>query len=161
LSEYLSQKLPPWMMPSVYLPIADFPLTPHGKLDYARLPAPMAGSARSGAVAGGTDLEQEVVGAWRAVLGADHVGLDDNFFDIGGNSLLLVSVHAKLQATLNKKIPVAELFAHTTVRALSERLGGSMQDSGSRHSAQDRRQDQAQKQRAAFARARAARKAAL
>ena len=121
----------------------------------------MAGSAHSGAEAGGTDLEQEVAGAWRTVLGADHVGLDDNFFDIGGNSLLLVSVHAKLQTMLNQKIPVAELFAHTTVRALSERLGGSMPDSASRHSAQDRRQDQAQKQRAAFARARAARKAAL
>ncbi len=160
LSEYLSKKLPPWMMPSVYLPIAAFPLTPHGKVDYSKLPAPMAGSAHGGAEAGGTDLEQEVAGVWRTVLGADHVGLDDNFFDIGGNSLLLVAVHAKLQAMLNKKIPVAELFAHTTVRTLAERLGGSMQDSGLRLSAQDQRQDQAQKQRAAFARARAVRKAA-
>ncbi len=132
LSEHLSKKLPPWMMPSVYLPIAAFPLTPHGKVDYAKLPAPMAGSACGSAEAEGTDLEQEVAGAWRAVLGADHVGLDDNFFDIGGNSLLLVSVHAKLQTMLNKKIPVAELFAHTTVRSLSKMLGGSVQDSGSR-----------------------------
>lgn len=161
LSEYLSHKLPPWMMPSVYLPIAAFPLTPHGKVDYARLPAPTAGSASSGAELRGTDLEEEVASAWRTVLGADHVGLDDNFFDIGGNSLLLVSVHAKLQTILNKKIPVAELFAHTTVRALSERLGASVPNSASRNSAQDRSQDQAQKQRAAFARARAARKAAL
>jgi len=161
LSGYLSAKLPPWMMPSMYLPIAAFPLTPHGKVDYARLPAPTVGSARTGAETGATDLEQEVAGAWRNVLGADHVGLDDNFFDIGGNSLLLVSVHAKLQTMLNKKIPVAELFAYTTIRALSERLGGSVTDSKSRHSAQDRTQDQAQKQRAAFARARAARKAAL
>jgi amino acid adenylation domain-containing protein len=161
LSEYLSQKLPPWMMPSVYLPIPAFPLTAHGKVDYAALPAPTVGSARNGEETGGTDLEQEVAGAWRKVLGADHIGLDDNFFDIGGNSLLLVSVHAKLQTTLNKKIPVAELFAYTTVRALSERLGGASPDSGSRHATQDQRQDQAQKQRAAFARARAARKAAL
>lgn len=158
LSEYLSQKLPPWMMPSIYLPIAAFPLTPHGKVDYARLPAPTAGSAKSEIKA--TDLEQEVACAWRTVLGADHVGLDDNFFDIGGNSLLLVSVHTKLQTMLNKKIPVAELFAYTTVRALSERLGDSVPDSSLRHSAQDRTQDQAQRQRAAFARARAARKAA-
>jgi amino acid adenylation domain-containing protein len=159
LSEYLSQKLPPWMMPSLYMPIAAFPLTPHGKVDYARLPAPTAGSARSEIK--GTDLEEEVAGAWQSVLGADHVGLDDNFFDIGGNSLLLISVHAKLQTMLSKKIPVAELFAYTTVRTLSERLGSSTQDSASRHSAQDRTQDQAHKQRAAFARARAARKAAL
>jgi acyl-CoA synthetase (AMP-forming)/AMP-acid ligase II len=157
LSEYLSAKLPPWMMPSVYLPITAFPLTPHGKVDYAALPAPTLGSARTGADIGGTDLQQEVAGVWRKVLGADYVGLDDNFFDIGGTSLLLVSVHTKLQTLLNKKIPVADLFACTTVRALSERLAGSAPDSGSWNAAQD----QAQKQRAAFARARAARKAAL
>jgi amino acid adenylation domain-containing protein len=157
LSEYLSKRLPPWMMPSVYLQIPAFPLTPNGKVDYAALPAPLAGSACSGAETKGTDLQLEVAGAWRRVLGADHVGLDDNFFDIGGNSLLLVSVHARLQTMLNKKIPVAELFAHTTVRALSERLGGSVPDSGSWHAAQN----QAQKQRAAFARARERKQAAL
>jgi hypothetical protein len=161
LSGYLSGKLPPWMMPSVYLPIQAFPLTPHGKVDYAKLPAPVAGSSQSNSEAEGTDLEQEVAGVWRRVLGAEHVGLDDNFFDIGGNSLLLVSVHTTLQTMLNKKISVAELFAHTTVRTLSEKLGVSVQDSGSTSLAQDRAQDQAQKQRAAFARARAARKAAL
>jgi acyl carrier protein len=161
LSEYLGHRLPPWMMPSVYLPIAAFPLTPHGKVDYAALPAPTVGSAKAVEEARGTDLEQEVAGAWRTVLGADHVGLDDNFFDIGGNSLLLVSVHTKLQTMLNKKIPVAELFAYTTVRTLSERLGGLSQGSGLRDEAQGRTQDQAQKQRGAFARARAARKAAL
>ena len=161
LSKYLGEKLPPWMMPSVYLPIAAFPLTPHGKVDYAALPAPTVGSATTDVEISSTALEQEVAGAWRKVLGADHVGLDDNFFDIGGNSLLLVSVHAKLQTMLNKKIPVAELFAHTTVRALSERLGGSDRDSGSSNAAQERTQNLAQKQRAAFSRARAARKAAL
>ncbi len=155
LSEYLRGKLPPWMMPSMYISIPAFPLTPHGKVDYAALPAPMAGSVSADAEAGGTGPEQKVAGAWRQVLDADHIGLDDNFFDIGGNSQLLVSVHAKLQTLFNKKIPVAELFAYTTVRALSERLGGSAPDSGAWNAVQD----QAQKQRAAFARARAARKA--
>jgi hypothetical protein len=121
------------------------------------LPAPLAGSACNGAETTGTDLEREVAGAWRKALGADHVGLDDNFFDIGGNSLLLVSVHARLQTMLNRRIPVAELFAHTTVRALSERLGGSVPDSGSWRAAQN----QAQKQRAAFARARERKQAVL
>jgi hypothetical protein len=161
LSEYLSQRLPPWMMPSVYLAIPAFPLTPHGKVDYARLPAPVVGSARTAAETAGTGLQEEVASVWRTVLGADHVGLDDNFFDIGGNSLLLVSVHVKLQTMLDQRIPIAELFAHTTVRALSERLGGAIADAGARHSAHTRTQDQAQKQRAAFARARTARKATL
>ncbi|MGD0097334.1 MAG: amino acid adenylation domain-containing protein [Terracidiphilus sp.] len=161
LSEYLSAKLPPWMMPSMYVPIVAFPLTTHGKVDYAKLPAPVAGSTRNESASTGTDVEEKVAGVWRSVLNADHVGLDNNFFDIGGNSLLLVSVHAKLQTIFNKQIPVAELFAYTTVRTLSERLGGVKPDFGSGHATQDQRQSQAQKQRAAFERARAARKATL
>jgi amino acid adenylation domain-containing protein len=157
LSEYLTAKLPPWMMPSLYLPIQVFPLTAHGKVDYAALPAPTPGSARTGNLARGSDLEQIVAGVWCKVLGADHIGLDDNFFDIGGTSLLLVAVQARLQTLFNKRISVADLFAFTTVRTLSESLGGSAPGSGSRHSTED----QAHKQRAAFARVRAARKVAL
>jgi amino acid adenylation domain-containing protein len=152
LSEYLSTKLPPWMMPSVYLPIEVFPLTPNGKVDYDALPVAMPGSARSDGETAGTDLEQEVAAVWRTVLCAGHVGLDDNFFDIGGTSLLLVSVHAKVQVLVDRKVPIADLFACTTVRTLSQRLRGSDQNSVSSHSTQDR----AKKQRAAFARARAA-----
>jgi amino acid adenylation domain-containing protein len=161
LSEHLGAKLPPWMIPSVYLPVAAFPLTPHGKVDYAALPVPMPGSTQLGVETAGTDLEREVAAVWRQVLGANHVGLEDNFFDIGGTSLLLVSVHSKLQTLLNRKIPVAELFGYTTVRALAGRLGNEAADSESRNSEQDRVQSQAQKQRAAFARARAAKKAAV
>src|SRR6202020_122440 len=123
-----------------------FALTPHGKVDYAALPAPTVGSFGTAAETTGTNLEQEVAGVWRKVLGAEHVGLDDNFFDIGGTSLLLVSGHAKLQALLNRKISIADLFGYTTVRALAQRLGGSVPDSG----AWDSAQNQAQKQRAAF-----------
>jgi amino acid adenylation domain-containing protein len=173
LSEYLGAKLPPWMVPSVYLPVEAFPLTPHGKVDYAALPAPAAGSAKTSAETSGSDMEEQVSDVWRQVLGADHVGLEDNFFDIGGTSLLLVSVHSRLQALLNRKVPVADLFAYTTVRALASQLASAGTVSGPGNStpngtqdrmnerAQDRTQDQAQKQRAAFARARAMKKAAV
>jgi hypothetical protein len=155
LSDYLNAKLPSWMMPSMYLPVAAFPLTPNGKVDYAALPVPSTGSVGFVERAMGTDWEQKVAAVWRNVLEADHVGLDDNFFDIGGTSLLLVKVHSKLQALSNRKLPIADLFASTTVRTLAGRLGGSDQEPGLRNSIQD----QAQKQRAAFARARAAKKA--
>jgi acyl carrier protein len=165
LSEFLGAKLPPWMIPSVYLPIEVFQLTPHGKVDYTALPAPIVGSARTDEETSGSDLEELVAGVWRQVLGADHVGLEDNFFDIGGTSLLLVSVHSKLQTLLNRKISIADLFGYTTVRALADRLGAGTADSGSTDSAQqsiqDRVQSQAQKQRAAFARARTAKKATV
>jgi amino acid adenylation domain-containing protein len=157
LSEYLAAKLPPWMMPSVYSPIQVFPLTPHGKVDYSMLPEPAVGSARIGNEAQGTDLEKIVAGVWCEVLGADHVGLDDNFFDVGGTSLLLVSVQEKLQTLLSRRISVADLFAYTTVHTLSESLAGLASDSGSWGLAQN----QAHKQRAAFAKARTAKEAVL
>jgi acyl carrier protein len=149
------------MIPSVYLSIESFPLTPHGKVDYAALPEPTIGSLRTDAETSGTNLEEQVARVWRQVLRADHVGLEDNFFDIGGTSLLLVSVHSKLQTLLNRKIPVADLFGYTTVRSLAERLGSDASKSGSREAVQDRVQSQAEKQRAAFARARAMKKATV
>jgi amino acid adenylation domain-containing protein len=160
LSEFLSASLPPWMLPSVYLPVAIFPLTPNGKVDYAALPAPQAGSVKAeSAETSASELEAQVAEVWKAVLQAEHVGLDDNFFDIGGTSLLLVSVHAKLQTLLTRKIPIADLFGYTTVRALSARLG-AVSESGLGQAQKDLVQSQAQKQRAAFARARAMKKAA-
>jgi hypothetical protein len=106
-----------------------------------------------------SDLETQVAGVWKAVLGAEHVGLDDNFFDIGGTSLLLVAVHTKLQTLLTRKIPIADLFGYTTVRTLSAKLGQGS-ESGLGQSQKAQVQTQAQKQKAAFARARAMNKAA-
>ncbi len=164
LSVFLSAKLPPWMMPSVYSPIAVFPLTSNGKLDVAALPAPTLGSVRQeGLVAAcASDLEAQIAGIWREVLGAEHVGLEDNFFDIGGTSLLLVRVHGKLQMLLNRRISIADLFADTTVRALAGRLvftpglgAGAKKDW---MDGQKTIQSQAERQRAAFAKARALRR---
>ncbi|WP_449489627.1 phosphopantetheine-binding protein [Acidicapsa dinghuensis] len=114
------------------------------------------GSARDVKEAPASDWQQQVAGVWKQVLRAEHVGLDDNFFDIGGTSLLLVSVHSRLQVLLDRKIPIADLFAYTTVRTLSERLGGAASAVSSGNVAA---QSLAQKQRAAFAKARAAKKA--
>jgi amino acid adenylation domain-containing protein len=156
LSTHLSTKLPPWMIPSAYLQVQTFPLTSNGKLDCNALPDPVLGSSATGPEPAGTEIEKQVAAVWRDVLGAKHVSLDDNFFDIGGTSLLLVSVHQRLQALFGKRISIADLFASTTVRSLAERLGSST--SNSEQSRQI--EDQAEKQRAAFARARALRKTA-
>ncbi len=155
LNEVLHAKLPPWMMPSSYIAVDSFPLTSNGKLDVAALPAPKFGSANLAAPDSGNEIENQVASIWRGVLGAENVGLDENFFDIGGTSLLLVQVHKELQNRFNRKISIAELFAHTTVRSLAKQLGQTQSDSESRKPMQDK----AQQQRAAFARARALKKA--
>jgi len=156
LSNFLSTKLPPWMLPSVYVLIEGFPLTAHGKIDYAALPEPVTGSARCEIVSNSTYAEDKVAGVWREVLGAKYVDLDDNFFDIGGTSLLLVRAHTRLEQLFQRRISVADLFAYTTVRKLSQKLSLSTASSETRDSSREN----AQKQKTVFARARAARKAA-
>ena len=154
LREPLSAKLPPWMMPSAYIAVPSFPLTPNGKLDVASLPNPTFGSAAASAITAGDETQNQVMSIWRRVLGADGVGLDDNFFDIGGTSLLLVRVHKELQSLLGRRISIADLFAHTTVRSLAKQLEDSSPDTSLNTAVHNK----AQQQRAAFARARALKK---
>jgi amino acid adenylation domain-containing protein len=155
LSERLHAKLPPWMMPSAYIAVDAFPLTSNGKLDVSALPKPKFGSAGVAVSGGSNELENQVAAIWRGVLCAESIALDDNFFDIGGTSLLLIKVHKELQDLLSRKLQVADLFAYTTVRTLAKQLANA-------HSGSDvwkPIQDKAQQQRAAYGRARAFKKA--
>src|SRR6185436_13879367 len=80
-------------------------------------PVPAAGGAPR------TGLEQAIAGIWREVLGVEQVGIEDNFFDRGGHSLLLVRVHSRLQKLLDREVPVVDLFNHPTIAALARHLG--------------------------------------
>jgi len=157
LRKFLAEKLPAFMVPALFVPLASLPLTPNGKIDRAALPAPaVAGSAptasSAAADAPGSETEQNLIKVWKRILRVDRVDLDDNFFDIGGDSLLLVAVHSNLQKTLQIEIPVTDLFEFTTVRTLARRLGGQKAPAAS-PSVSDS-QLQAQRQRDAFARQR-------
>jgi catechol 2,3-dioxygenase-like lactoylglutathione lyase family enzyme len=100
------------------------PLTPNGKLDRKALPA-LAGEARASArpyTAARTDDERAIAEIWAAVLGVPRVGMDDNFFDLGGHSLLLAQVHAQLRARVRADLPLVKLIEHPTVGALARYL---------------------------------------
>jgi aspartate racemase len=163
LRKFLAEKLPAFMVPALFVPLANLPLTPNGKIDRAALPAPGAASAVPGngaespasSVPGETaasEMEQNLIALWKRILRVDPIGLDDNFFDIGGDSLLLVAVHSNLQKTLHIEIPVTDLFEFTTVRTLARRLGSQKAPAAS--SPVSDSQLQAQRQRDAFARQR-------
>jgi len=161
LRKYLTEKLPAFMVPALFVQLPSLPLTPNGKIDRAALPAVGAAAAAqaSGAeapVAGGpteaSEMEQNLITLWKRILRVDRVGLDDNFFDIGGDSLLLVAVHSNLQKTLQIEIPVTDLFEFTTVRTLARRLGSQKAPAASPSLSDS--QLQAQRQRDAFARQR-------
>ncbi|MBN8231300.1 amino acid adenylation domain-containing protein [Corallococcus macrosporus] len=111
-------------VPSAFVVLERLPLTANGKLDRKALPAPDAHRPELSEdyrvpEAG---LEETLAALWAGVLGLERVGASDNFFDLGGNSLLLQAVHAKLEARVGRKVPLLTLFQYPTVRALAGHL---------------------------------------
>jgi len=161
MSEYLATRLPAQMMPAFYQRLAVFPLTPNGKVDRSALPAPCAGATLPDrrSLAAATSMEDLVASIWRVVLKAKAVSLDDNFFDVGGTSLLLIAVRTGIQEQLDRQIPVTWMFEYTTIRALADRLSEPVEpaSSGPDDKSPQMLHNRIQKQRMAFARVRAAR----
>lgn len=147
MKDFLAAKLPAYMLPSAYVPLTALPLNPNGKVDRSALRAPVPESNQSAVEARGSHLEEVIAGVWKKILCTERVGLDDNFFDLGGDSLLLVSVHSSLQKLLNTGIKITDLFAYTTIRSLAKNLGSAT-------ASFDGAYERAQKQRSAFARQR-------
>jgi acyl carrier protein len=132
LREHLAHALPDYMAPGAFVFLPKFPLTVNGKLDRGALPAPGAGRPRlaSAYAAPESELEKKVAGLWGAALRQTEVGVDDSFFDLGGDSLLLTAVHMELQKALKREIPITDLFQYPTIRRLAQHLGREKGDSG-------------------------------
>ncbi len=120
----LRAELPPYMVPAAWVVLDAFPLTRTGKVDRRALPAPDAASLARETVraAPRSDVERAVAEAWSAVLGVEEVGLDDNFFDLGGHSLLLARLRGRLAGRFAREATLVELFRYPTVRSLAEHL---------------------------------------
>ena len=158
LKRFLAAKIPSHMVPAIFLQVDSFPLSANGKVDRAALPAPPTASDGPAAGNGSANgIEREIPRVWKRILRLEQVGLDDNFFDVGGDSLLIIAVQANLQKTLQREIPITDLFEFTTMRALGAHLGKSQSKRPSVAGAEP----QAQKQRDAFARERERRKGGL
>ncbi|MEU9096723.1 non-ribosomal peptide synthase/polyketide synthase [Streptomyces sp. NPDC048361] len=125
LRAHLGQLLPAHMVPAAYVPMTALPLTPNGKLDRRALPAP----GPEGFATGGerteprTPAERLVADAWKHVLGTDDVGADDDFFALGGDSILAVRVVSRLRAVFGTDVSPRLLFTHPTLSALAAALG--------------------------------------
>src|SRR5262249_29093518 len=115
---YLKQRLPEYMLPSALVALERLPLTPNGKLDRRALPAPEKRSESAEYAAPRTAIEEALAGIWAGVLGLERVGTRENFFELGGDSILSIQVvgHAK-EAGLN--FTVAQLFENQTIEALA------------------------------------------
>ncbi|HEX2254140.1 MAG TPA: amino acid adenylation domain-containing protein [Thermoanaerobaculia bacterium] len=124
LRAFLVERLPEAMVPTAFVSLAALPLNANGKVDRSALPAPDALRPELAAdyVAPGTELEAAVAGIWQDVLRLERVGLHDNFFDLGGHSLLLVQVATRLRERCGRDVTMVELFRRTTVASLVAHL---------------------------------------
>jgi amino acid adenylation domain-containing protein len=124
LRSYLAGELPEYMIPSYFVEMETLPLTPNGKLDRKALPSPEPLRPRLGVtfVAPQTSLEKTISAVWQETLRLDKVGIDDNFFDLGGTSFDILKIISHLHEVLQMDIPVVSLFRHPTIRLFSEYL---------------------------------------
>ena len=145
LRVYLRKRLPEYMVPAVFVQLAQMPLTPNGKLDRSALPDPEAVTISEPPR---TEIEQQIGEIWRDVLGIDSVNVHDNFMDLGGHSLLIARVHSQLETLFSRTFPMIELFRRPTIRDLAGFLAEAAGDSATMDHIQERadRQKQAQRQ---------------
>lgn len=122
LREFLAGRLPEYMVPSHFFEKETFPLTPNGKVDRLKLASE---KSKAKVAARGNETEAAVLKFWGAALGHEVIGLDDNFFDLGGNSIQLAVVHARVIRHFGRDIPITDLFAYPTVRSLAGHLTSS------------------------------------
>lgn len=129
LRDHMRVHLPEFMVPALFMEMQALPRTPNGKVDRGALPAPQSGAISPGGdyVAPGDAMEERVAAIWREVLKLDKVGTRDNFFDIGGHSLLAVQVHRQLRAALDRPLPLTDIFRFPTVQTLSAHLSGGVE----------------------------------
>jgi acyl carrier protein len=110
------------MMPSRFVTLSALPYTPSGKVDRKALPAPDVERDQAQFVAPRAGLEAELAAIWAEVLRLSRVGTSDNFFDLGGNSLLLQIVHTRIETRLGRQVPLVELFEFSTIGTLAAHL---------------------------------------
>jgi hypothetical protein len=142
LRQYLRQHLPDYLMPSAVIVLTRFPLTPSGKIDRHALPLPQRSrpSLETDLVLPDSNLEQQIAQVWQKVLQLDVVGIHDNFFDLGGHSLLIVQVYNHLRSQIAQStecfhslmnLSLVDLFQYPTIHTLSQYLSQSCKKTAS------------------------------
>ena len=125
LRALLQETLPAYMRPTAIVSLASLPMTPNGKLNRAALPAPSRAATAADWLPPASEVERALTTIWSDVLKAERVGVRDNFFDLGGHSLLMVRVRAQIAARLGADVAILDLFRYPTIRALADHLNGN------------------------------------
>lgn len=120
--EYLSSYLAEYMIPSSFTILEEFPHTPNGKVDRNALPDPPAVDREEDLIPPRTDTEKALAEIWMDILGIDQVSVSDDFFAVGGNSLLSIRVFGRIADQFEVEMPLSVLFTETTVERLAARI---------------------------------------
>jgi natural product biosynthesis luciferase-like monooxygenase protein len=124
VKEDLRTQLPEHMIPRDVVRVTELPRTSNGKLDRRALASRRVEARQTRASSHArTDLERRILDVWRAVLGREDIGIDDNFFDVGGHSLLMAQAHSELQTRLSREWPLVRMLEFPTVADLARHLG--------------------------------------
>ncbi|MEM7384039.1 MAG: amino acid adenylation domain-containing protein, partial [Verrucomicrobiota bacterium] len=125
LRTYLSGQLPSAMVPSLWQRLPSLPRLPNGKVDRSKLPQPEKPKAGATYTAPRTDTEKRLVSIWQTTLKRDRIGIDDNFFEIGGHSLLAIQLVTQVEIQFGQALPLRQLFVQPTVAQLAAILDQS------------------------------------
>lgn len=120
IKEHIQSKLPRYMVPKFYMQLEAFPLTQNEKIDRKRLKQPKSKTKQVvSEKENSTELEKKLIDIWSTILHTDEIGIHDNFFDLGGDSLLLVQLQSEIKKKFNFKLDVTEFFENSTIAKLA------------------------------------------
>ncbi|MCV6636088.1 amino acid adenylation domain-containing protein [Candidatus Albibeggiatoa sp. nov. NOAA] len=124
LRDYLQSQLPNYMLPSAYVILDKLPLTASGKIDRLQLPAPQYQSMQDNYVAPHNETETELSKIWEKLLNVSPIGVHDNFFNLGGHSLLMITLLGEIERVFGKRLELTMLFQAPTIARLAQHLQG-------------------------------------
>jgi amino acid adenylation domain-containing protein/thioester reductase-like protein len=133
LRPWLAERLPAYMVPAFFVEMEAFPVTINGKIDRKALPNPVAATqTTAAAMVAATELEGQILAIWSRILGHDRAGVEDNFFEVGGDSVRVVHVQKELERLLGRPVPSPKLFEYYTIKTLAAYLTSSPDMAGTK-----------------------------
>ncbi|MDQ1350349.1 MAG: hypothetical protein QG657_650 [Acidobacteriota bacterium] len=152
LREWIGRRVPEYMIPAFIVFIDAMPLTTNGKVDIAALPIlyNVRQDLEVKYKAPQTEIEQVIASVWMEYLHLEKVGINDNFFDLGGHSLLLTQVHSRLSEIYDRELTIVDLFRYPTIYSLAGHIGNNQKPELQPESVFKRSQDRGNKQRQTF-----------
>lgn len=128
LKDYLKESIPDYMIPSYFIRLSEIPLTPNGKVDRRALPEPKKEDNLYKYKSPRDKVDEMLVRIWSELLGRDNIGINDNFFDLGGHSLKATVLITKIHKEFNVQVPLKELFKLPTIEGLGNYIKNANKD---------------------------------